>query len=158
MTTDPMKRYFDELRRDIKVLKDKRAAIDRELSELEELDAFLVQKHSNPSIQLMVKRSANPTETRDAEEEQEALEEDGKARINPIAAVRLMFQQSGTALTSRQVQENLEHMRQQGLIETTAATLGAERTNKLLRTLCDQGFIKRVEGEERGTNKSYIRV
>lgn len=158
MTTDPMKQYFDSLRRDIQVLKDRRTAIDHELSELEGLETFLVGEHSNPNIQLMVKRLANPTPTRDAEEEPEALEEDEKARVNPMAAVRLMFHQPGTTLSKNQVHENLEHMRQQGLIETTSAGFDSDRVNKILRTLRDQGFLKRVEGDARSVNKSYIRA
>ena len=156
MTTDPIKRYFDTLRQDIKALKDRRTAIERDLHELEQLEAFLVEEHSNPNILLMVKRLANPTPTRDAEEEQEDPEEDERPRLTPIAAVRLMFQ-PGKNLTSRQVLEDLERQRQQGLIETTSATFDSDRVNKILRTLRAQGVIKRVEGEERSINKSYTR-
>ena len=158
MTTDPMKRYFDELRQEIKELKDRRSALDQNLHELEQLEAFLVEQHANPSVLLMVQREQKRVPVEEDEEETPEPEQNQAGHLIPIAAVRQMFQQPGTTLTSRQVQESLEHMRQQGLIETTVATLDAERANKILRTLRDQGFLKRVEGEERGTNKSYIRV
>ena len=144
MTTDPMKLLFDQLRQDIKKRKHQRDLLDRDIQALEQLEVHLMENHSDPKLRSVLRYVY---EKRVGEEEK-PIEEKEKERLGPAATVRLLFSTPHTTLTAGEVRDSLESMLQQGRIETTSTKFDSDRVNKILRSLRDQGFLKRVEVEK----------
>lgn len=143
MTTDPMKQYFDALRQDLKEMKDRRAILDRDIHELEQLDAFLREHHSSPDIQYMVKRSAY-----------QAMAQE-KPRHKLPEAICLQFTDPGMRLTVREIAMFLEDMRQRGELDTKSEGITHERTSKAVRKLTKENRLVR-ESTKAGNRTIYV--
>lgn len=158
MMTTPMKRLFDRLRQRKKEAEDQIAALEQKVQELDRLEAKLVERHLDPTLESALNFFAKEFVGEPEQPIEEAEEEKEKERLGPAAAVRQLFPTPDINMTAREVRDSLEDMRQQGLIETTATKFDSDRTNKILRALRGQGFLKRVEVEEGGILvKAYTR-
>lgn len=141
-TTTPMHRLFDRLRQRKKETKDEIAQLQNKLEMLELLEGDLVDRHSEiePALNFYaeefgkVEGDDDPLGTPTEEEEE-------SGRIGPTDAVRQLFASTDTQMTTAEVRDALEDMRQQGHIETQVKHIDSDKTGKILRQLIGQNFL-----------------
>ncbi len=129
----PMNRLFNRLRERIKETKIEIADLKAKVQQLEQAEAELVQKHSDPTLEFALNFYD--------EEFIEVIEEEEIPRMGPTEAVRQLFASADTPMTAAEVRDILEDMRQQGQLETQVKLFDSDKTNKILRGLAKQNFL-----------------
>ena len=142
-TLTPINRLFNELRQDIKELRNKRDLIDQQLLKLEQLEAGLVENHSNPLILSIldyraVKEDGKEEEPEDLIEEEEREE---TPRLKLAEAIIQQFAPPDKRLTAPETQMILEDMRQRGELDTKSKEITYDRTIKTLRRLTKENVL-----------------
>lgn len=134
----PMNRLFNRLRQRIKEAKAQIDSLETQVEIWEQAEAELVKRHSDSTLQFVLKFY-------DAEfvgdESEEPIEEEEQEKLGPTAAVRQIFASPDTSLTALEVRDILEDMRQQGVLETKAEVINSDITHSILRGLLEQKFI-----------------
>lgn len=140
----PINRLFNELRQDIKELRNKRDLLNQQLLKLEQLEANLVENHSNPLILSILVYQAAKSAGREEEPEElieTKAEEVPRPRLKLAEAIVQLFAPPETRLTAPETQTLLEDMRQQGEIDTKSKEITYDRTIKTLRRLTKENVL-----------------
>ena len=146
----PMNRLFNRLRQRIKEVKAQIESLETKVELWEQVEAELVKRHSDPTLQFVLNFY-------DAECIGE-IETEEMPRVGPTEAVRQIFAPPGTRLTTAEVRDLLEDMRQRGEIETQAKLFDSDRTQKILRELVKQNFlVKELKLEGRLSIQVYAK-
>ena len=138
----PMHRLFDRLRQRIKETEAKIAELENKREVLQLLESDLVDRHSEiePVLNFYAEEfvgaeGVDKTPLAPIEKEEEI------PRIGPTEAVRQFFASADTQMTTAEVRDALEDMRQQGHIETQVKHIDSDKTGKILRQLIEQNFL-----------------
>lgn len=145
----PMHRLFDRLRQRKKETKEEIAQLQNKLEMLELLEGDLVDRHSEiePALNFYAEEFGRAEGLDDppgvpTEEKEEML------RVGPTDAVRQLFASADTQMTTAEVRDALEDMRQQGHIETQVKHIDSDKTGKILRQLIEQNFLVKESTKE----------
>ena len=139
----PMHRLFDRLRQRIKETEVELGELQDKLEVLQLLEGDLVDRHSEiePALNFYAEEFVGAAGADEPPGAAIEAEEEETERMGPTDAVRQLFASTDTQMTTAEVRDALEDMRQQGHIETQVRHIDSDKTGKILRQLIEQNFL-----------------